>query len=313
MPLLKSQGVLMSNGTAMYIPAGDIPIDSSGNVTFSGDVTVGKDLIVTDNVTVGQSVVVQGNIGANANIAAAGLLSQGDPLLGTTNISVDLIGNPNIKVVAEEGGDGQAYFELTTNKLTTATNLHTVRSIMGNTGDYTLEHEIGAPGVPATLQQMVWNSAGTEMEFAFGGAGGLFIKEAGLRAPSYITLAAQNPDIAVDATTTIFTISASSLPIGKAVQIPVNLFFFDGDITQFYFVTLIVNAARFGNEIYAYAENQAAADTVLLQQTGEAWNLLLAGSGTATLSIQIETEPLPAPVGSTGWFCNFNATFLGAQ
>jgi hypothetical protein len=188
-----------------------------------------------------------------------------------------------------------------------------VRSIMGNTGDYTLEHEIGAPGVPATLQQMVWNSAGTEMEFAFDGAGALFIKEAGLRAPSYVTLAAQNPDIAVDAITTIFTIEATSLPIGKAIQIPVNLFFFDGDITQFYFVTLIVNAARFGNEIYAYAENQAAADTALLQQTGEAWNLLLAGSGTATLSIQIETEPLPAPVGSTGWFCNFNATFLGAQ
>jgi hypothetical protein len=96
------------------------------------------------------------------------------------------------------------------------------------------------------------------------------------------------------------------------VQIPVNLYIFDDANAQFYFVTLIVNAARSGANIYAYAENQAAADSALLSQTGNAWNLLLTGSGSATLSIQIETTALPAPSG-LGWLVNYNATFLGAQ
>jgi len=254
------------------------------------------------------------NLDVSGNLSVAGSITQGDPALGKTTISVDSIDNPNIEIVAEEGGDGQAYFDLRTNKLSTTQDgqQHLVRSIVGNTGAYTVFHSTDGPGPGVPLQQMQWSSDGTEIRFIVE-AGDVYITEQGLRAPSYVTLAGQNGDIAVDAITTIFTISASSLPVGKPAQIPVNLLFFSGDLGQFYFVTLIVNAVHFDNNIYAYAENQAAADTALLQQTGEAWNLLLSGAGTPTLSILIETQALPPPGGSTGWFCNYNATFLGAQ
>lgn len=289
-----------------FVPAGGAP-----DITVN-DLDVLGDLTVVGTSTLGDNVSVTGNISATGNITTVtGYMNQGDINIGTNYINVDNIGNPNIQIDAKEGGDGQAYFDLITQKLTTSTNLHRVRSIVGNTGAYTLYHQSGLPGPLTSLQSMNWAADGSNMTFALSGDTKLTVEGTGILAKAVATNSGQNPNIATNATTAIFTIAAASLPAGKVAHVPVGLYFFDGGVTQEYFVTYIINVARTGANISAYVENQTTADAQLLAATGQAWTLAVTGSGTPTLSVDITTLAAPVPVG--GWYCNYNYTVIGGQ
>jgi len=295
-----------SSTRPFFIPTGDIVIDVSGNAVFPEDVTVGKDLIVDESASIGLSLTTGGNITAAGTIAADTSFYQGTATSDSYMVlQTDNVGNSEFQQVARDTGDGQAYHDLIT--LKPITGPHNFRRLIGMQGDCYLQNNVNS----VTQQQMYWDAAGTEMLFNFGATNALRLNTNGLKAPAYVTINNQNPNIVANATTSIFTIAAASIPVGKPVHIPINLYFFDGAITQEYFVTYIINAARTGANISAYVENQTTADAALLAQTGAAWTLAVTGSGTPTLSVDITT--LAAPVPSGGWFCNFNYTNLGAQ
>jgi len=319
-----ADGTLASKDRAYYLKSTDIPIDGSGNVTFaanvtvngildvSGNTTIGGGLIVTDSIQTSQSLLVAGNISTpGGNITTeTGYINQGDVAIGTTFIDVDGLGNPNIQIDAMEGGDGQAYFDLITQKLTTSTNLHRVRSIVGNTGAYTVFHETGAPGPLTTLQNMNWSADGTVMQFAHGGTPALDLIKPAVgpsfaAVPGLVSVYGQNTNIAVNATTTIFTLSASQFG-SFAAQVPITLNFFPGDLTTAYAVTYILNVGKLAGNLGFYVENQAIADAAL----PAGWTLSASGSGTPTITISVTTDP--TPLGTGNQFCNFTATFIGA-
>jgi hypothetical protein len=300
-----------SSTVPYFIPTEVLPFDVSQNATFPASVTVGKDLTVDESANVGIDLVVGGNISAGGNIeTVTGYINQGDVTEGTNYINVDGLGNPNIQIDAKEGGDGQAYFDLITQKLTTSTNLHRVRSIVGNTGAYTVFHQTGAPGPLTILQNMNWSADGTEMQFAFGGTPALTMAKPAVgpsfaAVPGLVSVYGQNTNIAVNATTTIFTLSASQFG-SFAAQVPVTLNFFPGDLATAYAVTYILNVGKLAGNLGFYVENQAIADAAL----PAGWTLSASGSGTPTITISVTTDP--TPLGAGGQFCNYTATFIGA-
>jgi hypothetical protein len=302
-----------SSTRPFFIPSGDIVIDVSGNTVFPANVTIDGGLIVDDSIQTSQSLSVAGNITTSSgNITTeTGFINQGDVAIGTNFINVDNIGNPNIQIDAKEGGDGQAYLDLITQKLTTTEggNLHRVRSIVGNTGAYNVFHQTGAPGPLTTLQQMVWNAEGTGMEFAFGGNAALTMTKpvAGpniVQAPGLVSVYGQNNAIAENALTTIFTLSAAQFG-GFAAFTPITLKFFPGNLSVEYAVTYMMTISKLGGNLGVYIENQSIADAGL----PAGWALTVAGGGTPTISINVTTGV--TPIGTGGQFCNYAATFIG--
>jgi len=233
---LKTRNLYLQNDDGTY-PADQSVLTISGtqgHVVTSDSITVQNlqtcELIAADGLF--KVDCATGNTDISGNLRVYGSIFQGVTSTGTILIDEDSINNPNIQITAKAGGDGQAYFDLVTERLDTATNIHFVRSIMGNDGTYTVFHQTGAPGATTTLQQMVWNSSGTAMEFRPGaGANITYIQSIGTKSPSFVTSdTGSNGSVNVPSgiTTTLSTFSGTDFPQDTPVTRRYNVVFTGG-------------------------------------------------------------------------------------
>jgi hypothetical protein len=288
-----------SSTRPFFIPTGDIVIDGSGNTVFPANVEIDGGLIVADSIQTDQSISAAGNISALTGSVTAASLSA-STTNGTTSILTDGLGNASIVTESGAGGNGQAYHDLKTAKPIAGT--FNFRRLVDSNGDCYLQND--PPGGP-TRQQMYWDAPGANMLFNFGATTGLIVKPNYIEAPGLVSVYGQNTNIDVNATTTIFQLTAAQFG-SFAAQVPVTLNFFPGDLATAYAVTYILNVGKLAGNLGFYVENQAIADAAL----PAGWTLSASGSGTPTITISVTTGV--TPIGTGGQRCNYTATFIGA-
>jgi hypothetical protein len=171
-----------------------------------------------------------GNTDISANLQVNGYINQGDNSVGTNNLNLNGNGNPNIQITAKEGGNGQAYIDLVTQKTSTTFggNNHVIRSIIGNSGAYTLFHQAGI----TTYQEMAWNASGTQIALKPGTSQPItFIQGVGTKSRSFVTSdTAANPTITgitPPGTTTLANIVGADFPLNIPATRRYNIVFKD--------------------------------------------------------------------------------------
>jgi hypothetical protein len=185
-------------------------------------------------------------------------MNQGNINIGTNYINTDGNGNPNIQIDAKEGGNGQAYLDLITQKTSTTTGgiLHRVRSIIGNTGAYTLFHQTGLPGL-TVYQEMAWDAAGTQIAFKPGNSQPItYIQGVGTKSRSFVTSQTAGViSVGTPGPTILDTINGiTEFPSGVTVTRRYNVVFYDAG-TYVWPTYVDVSCFVTGSTFYAQISN----------------------------------------------------------